>query len=255
VRKPTATLPPDHPEVVAERLAELERKMDRLRALYESFFSGAERRPPNTPRREMNRLMLETQQLSIRNVGLRFRFQTLSQRWTLYTTYWNRTLREIEAGTYRRDLAKASRRLARRGEPLTESEVVALGIPLTRAKAFVERQNRYLIPRTDFDSERTVADGTPLPPAPLPRAPPPEVPGLSDEDIAVLHKKYNDALSSLAGEGDQSEPKRPPISAAKLKAMLVARVPAILQQQGATRVAFDVATRDGRVVLKAKPIK
>ncbi|HEY2901722.1 MAG TPA: MXAN_5187 C-terminal domain-containing protein [Polyangia bacterium] len=254
MRKPTDALPPDHPEVVAERLSEMERKLDRLRSLYESFFAGSERRPPNTPRREMNRLMLETQQLSIRNVGLRFRFQSLSQRWTLYSTYWNRTMREIEAGTYRKDLAKAQRRLAQRGKPLTESEAVTLGIPLTRAKAFVERQNRYLA-RTDFDSERTVSDGTPLPPAPPPPTEP-EIPGLSDEDIAVLQKKYNEALSGLGSDGDhQAGKKRAPITAAKLKAMLSARVPAILQQQGATRVAFDVATRDGRVVLKAKPIK
>jgi hypothetical protein len=174
----------------------------------------------------------------------------------LYSTYWNRTMREIEAGTYRKDLAKAQRRLAQRGKPLTESEAVTLGIPLTRAKAFVERQNRYLA-RTDFDSERTVSDGTPLPPAPPPPAPTePEIPGLSDEDIAALQKKYNEALAGLGSDGGhQAGKKRAPITAAKLKAMLSARVPAILQQQGATRVAFDVATRDGRVVLKAKPIK
>lgn len=239
----------------------MERKIDRLRSLYDSFFAGTERRPPNTPRRELNRLMLETQQLSIRNAGLRFRFQSLSQRWTLYTTLWNRTLREMEAGTYGKDLAKAQRRLAQRGKPLTESEAVALGIPLTRARAFVERQNRYLPAGTDFDSQRTVTGGTPLPPAPPPPAASPgapaataepqtapPVPGLTDDDIATLQQQYNAALAGLAKP-------RPPISAAKLKAMLAARVPEILRQQGATRVQFAVATRDGRVVLRAKPIK
>jgi hypothetical protein len=251
VKKPGQTLPPDHPEAVAERLAEMERKIDRLRTLYESFFAGTDRRPPNTPRRELNRLMLETQQLSIRNAGLRFRFQTLSQRWTLYTTYWNRTLREIEAGTYRKDLAKAQRRLAQRGEPLTEAEVVAMGIPLPRAKAFVERQNRTLVAR---EGNPTVTDGTPPPPPPAP-APPPaaaakasDVPGMNDDDIADLQRRYNAALAGL-------ENPRPALTVAKLKEMLATRVPEILRQQAATGVRFDVATRDGKVVLRAKPIK
>jgi hypothetical protein len=129
-------------EAIGARLDELERKIERLRALYESFFLGVERRPPVVPRQELNRLMLETQQLSIRNAALRFRFQSVSQRWTMLTTYWNRILREIESGTYRRDLQKAHRRLADRGQPLTEAEASALGIPAGRAKAFVAQQNR-----------------------------------------------------------------------------------------------------------------
>ena len=49
-----------------------------------------------------------------RNATMRFRFQSLLQRWVLMTTYWNRTMREIEMGTYRRDLDKAHRHLAAR---------------------------------------------------------------------------------------------------------------------------------------------
>lgn len=133
-------------EAIAARLDEVERKMERLRALYESFFLGVERRPPVVPRTELNRLMLELQQLTIRNAALRFRYQSVAQRWTLLVTYWNRTLREIESGTYRRDLQKAYRRTAARGEPMTEAEATALGIPASRAKAFVAQQNRRWAP-------------------------------------------------------------------------------------------------------------
>ena len=129
-------------EAIAARVDDLERKMERLRALYEAYFLGVERRPPVVPRQELNRLVLELQQVSIRNAALRFRFQSVSQRWTLLVTYWNRTLREIESGTYRRDLQKAYRRIASRGEPMTEDEATALGVPASRAKAFVSQQNR-----------------------------------------------------------------------------------------------------------------
>ena len=115
--------------------------MDRLRVLYENFFMGIDRTPPNVPRRDLNRLILEMQQTPIKNATMRFRFQTLQQRWVLMTTYWNRTLREIEIGTYRRDLDRANRHLAAKGgAPMTEDEALRLGVPATRAKAFVARQ-------------------------------------------------------------------------------------------------------------------
>jgi hypothetical protein len=82
-------------EGIEARLGEMEKKMDRLRSMYESYFMGMERIPPNTPRRDMNRMMLEMQQVVIGNSALRFRFQSLSQKWVLQITYWNRTMRDI----------------------------------------------------------------------------------------------------------------------------------------------------------------
>ena len=113
-RKPGVGSTLQSSDAIAARLDDVERKIERLRALYESFFMGVERRPPVVPRTELNRLMLELQQVSIRNAALRFRFQSVAQRWTLLVTYWNRTLREIESGTYRRDLQKTYRRIAAR---------------------------------------------------------------------------------------------------------------------------------------------
>jgi hypothetical protein len=141
-RKPGVGSTLQSSDAIAARLDDVERKIERLRALYESYFLGVERRPPIVPRTELNRLMLELQQVAIRNAALRFRFQSVAQRWTLLVTYWNRTLREIESGTYRRDLQKTYRRIAARGEPMTEAEATALGVPAGRAKAFVAQQNR-----------------------------------------------------------------------------------------------------------------
>ena len=83
-------------EGIENRLGEIERKMDRLRSLYESYFMGMEKIPPDTLRREVNRMMLEMQQVPIGRASLRFRFQALTQKWVLHMTYWNRTMREID---------------------------------------------------------------------------------------------------------------------------------------------------------------
>lgn len=181
----------DSPQAIEARLVEIERKLDRLRALYESFFLGVERAPPNVPRTELNRMILETQQVLINNASLRFRFQSLMQRWVLLTTYWNRTLREIEAGTYRRDMAKAQKQLAAKGGVLTEADAIALGIPAGRVKAFVERQQQLAVrrrdtpmtgPPTDMDEASHSSSGSPgssgLPASPgAPTSPGPTGPG------------------------------------------------------------------------------
>jgi len=155
-------------EGIEARIGEMEKKIDRLRSLYESFFMGMERTPPNTPRREMNRMMLEMQQVTISNSSLRFRFQSLSQKWVLLITYWNRTMREIEAGTFRRDMARTQRHLADRGGVITEEEALALGIPKNRVKAFVAHNQRLAERKADSAPK---APSTPVPP-PTPRHPP-----------------------------------------------------------------------------------
>lgn len=119
---PKPRLPAGHPkpttsESVAARIDDLERTTERVRAAFEAYFLGLERRPPEIPRQQLHRRLLETQAATIVNTALRFRFQTLMQRFTLLAAYWNRTMREIEAGTYRRDILKAERHLADRGRP------------------------------------------------------------------------------------------------------------------------------------------
>jgi hypothetical protein len=160
-------------EGIEARLSEMEKKMDRLRSMYESYFMGMERIPPDTARREMNRMMLEMQQVSIVASALRFRFQSLSQKWVLQSTYWNRTMREIEAGTFRRDVARTQRHLAARGGVITEAEALALGIPKSRVKAFVARHRSSA--KKKSSGEGAIAREAAAPSAPqlsTPTAPP-----------------------------------------------------------------------------------
>ena len=99
---------------IAEVLKELEIKIERLKVLYEQYFMGIEKIEPMVTRKEVTRAMLLLQQQQIRNTGLRFKFNTMLQKWNIYTTYWNRTLREIENGTYTRHIQRARRVAARK---------------------------------------------------------------------------------------------------------------------------------------------
>ena len=103
------------PREIEALVDELQRKLDRLRVLYEQYFIGIEKREPLVPLKEVVRLvrLLEAQQ--IRNSRLRFRHRGLVQKLNSYRTYWRRTTRAIEAGTYHRDVARMARRMERRG--------------------------------------------------------------------------------------------------------------------------------------------
>src|SRR5437868_9365149 len=103
---------------LGELLTELGNKIERLKTLYEQYFMGIEKMEPQVARKEVTRVMLNLQQQYIRNTALRFKFNTMLQKWNIYITYWNRVLREIENGTYVKHLQKAKRKAEREGREL-----------------------------------------------------------------------------------------------------------------------------------------
>jgi hypothetical protein len=238
---------------VDARIDELDKKLDRLRSLYDSFFMGTERTPPNTLRRDCNRQVLEMQQVPIGNATMRFRFQSLIQRWVLLTSYWNRTMREIEMGTFRRDLAKAHRHLARRGNALTEEEAVQLGIPANRVKAFVGRQQR-LVDAKGAAATKAEAGKTAPPPsagrsaaAASPAAAAGDVPGLAPGELEAFYVRFSEAHQRTLGAP-------PKASLEQMRAKLRAELPKLIAAEGG-RVTLDFAIENGKVRLKARPAR
>jgi hypothetical protein len=270
VKKAAARGPGEAVESIDARLEDMGRKMERLRALYESYFMGIERMPPNVPRRELNRLMVEMQQSPINNATLRFRFQSLLQKWVLYTTYWNRTLQEIEAGTYRRDLARARRHMTERGGSITEQEALALGIPASRVKAFVGRQSKVSRAAASAPAEPVApapADApAPTPPSPPPAAPvpappaavgakpagpvratpppPPAAARLSEKQLADFYRRYAQAHQQALGTPPKATPEQ-----------LRGRLEKLLEGQSIGKVELDVSFESGKLRVRARPVK
>lgn len=92
---------------------ELEQKMGRLRSIYEQYFMGIERMPPTTLRKDVVRLIHRLEGIYVRNTALKFKIRSLIQRFNSYKSYWNRVERQIEEGTYVRDIRRAERNQAR----------------------------------------------------------------------------------------------------------------------------------------------
>lgn len=91
-------------------LSDAEVQLSRVKHLYEQWFQGIERIEPQIPRKQFDRTLHVLRKEQPRNTAMRFRFQTLIQRYTTLQTYWRRIARQIEEGTYRRDLLRARRR-------------------------------------------------------------------------------------------------------------------------------------------------
>jgi hypothetical protein len=101
-------------EKLAEDLDQLEEAMTGLQVLYEKYFLGIDRRPPDAQRRQVSEKMRLLKTTQVKNTALKFRIQTMFAKLISFERMWDRTLREIEEGTYKRDVFKAKLRDARR---------------------------------------------------------------------------------------------------------------------------------------------
>lgn len=103
-------------------LSELETKINRLKVSYDRYFSGIDRTAPEFLRKDVVRLLRMLEQTFIRNTAQKFRLNTCAQKMATYSTYWNRTQRQIEEGTFKRDVQKARRNQERRTQTTADTD-------------------------------------------------------------------------------------------------------------------------------------
>ena len=106
-------------EKYAEELSDLDEGISGLQVLYEKYFLGIDRKPPDQERKRISEKARELRTRSISNTALKFKVNTLFAKLISFERMWDRTLREIEDGTYKRDVFKAKLRAGDRDEPRT----------------------------------------------------------------------------------------------------------------------------------------
>lgn len=104
-------------------IEELETRVERLRSLYEQYFMGIEKIPPAVVHKDVERRIYALRREQIRNTAKRFKLQTTIQRYKTFQMYWQRILREIENGTYKRHVLRAERTVAAAKTPLLPGAV------------------------------------------------------------------------------------------------------------------------------------
>ena len=96
-----------------QTIEDLEPKVERLKALYQQYFMGIEKIPPHVLKKDVERTIWRLRRTRLQNTQAKFKFQQIIQRYNTYSQYWSRILREIEKGTYRRDIVKAAKRFGK----------------------------------------------------------------------------------------------------------------------------------------------
>ncbi len=94
-------------EDVAKEVDALDVDIAELRANYEQYFLGFERLPPRKKHEDVRREMKRLKGSFVRQTALKFRINNVAQKLSTYERLWEKSLTEIENGTYRRDLFKA----------------------------------------------------------------------------------------------------------------------------------------------------
>lgn len=95
---------------LSDVLDSLDQKILLLRNEYEQFFLGFVKKEPTDKRAEVDALIQRLSRERINNTALKFRFQQLRARFATFSLRWTRTLKQIEDGTYRRDLFRVKLR-------------------------------------------------------------------------------------------------------------------------------------------------
>lgn len=259
---------------------ELEKELDRLKAAYEMYFQGRERRPPNRLRDRFDRRIRDMRKEIPNNTMMRFRVQSLWSRYTSMKSYWGRVMRQIEAGTYTRHLQKARRRRQRLQEHSKKPEAAtgALEIDVdldafdldaevgAALDALQEEKTEPNITVSDIKPPKKPGQpamktfGRPesasFPPqrpprkAPPRKAAPPSIPAAAkkpkpsgDVDVKRIYDKYIEARR-------QNKQRTDNVKMETLEKQIRKMVPKLQKKHAGKKIDFEVVVKDGKVGLK-----
>jgi hypothetical protein len=195
------------PTEIAALVDDLESRVERLRAIYDQYFMGIERLEPLILKKEVERRIWMLRREQIRNTAMRFKLQTTIQRYNTFQQYWQRICREIENGTYTRDVARAAERFG-------DAALTAMG--RKRQKMF----EKGIAKRGERDAKSAAGESSSALPGVAPTAPVAPAQTLpaaeSLDDLAAFAAEAISALElELPGEfgpgrGPMSPPPPPP---------------------------------------------
>ncbi len=209
---------------IEEELAELDLNLKRLRIEYEQFFRGVLRREPLVLRGKVQKVVNRFMSTPPRNSAIKFRFNSLNARFQSQQQQWGRTLREMEAGTYKGHQFKLKLQAQEEEERMREI-------------AQLEREEQALAARRGT----APAKGEPRTSSGTSRAPAKPAGSALDQ----LHGALLSARSRTGqGAGD--------LTRERLAALVKRQTEAIRAKRGAdTKVKFKVVIEDNKAKLKA----
>lgn len=195
---------------ILEDLDLLERQLRQLQIEWDKFFGGAERKPPTDLRAKVEALIRAYAYAEIRNNGDRYRYQSLSTRYSTMNELWNKRLRAMEEG---RPAAHGPKGLHLPTAPPPPPP------PERRAPATAAAAGEFRISRPQEEPDA----------------------------VRALFDRYLEARKQT-GEGGA-------VRFENFEKIISQQASRILGEKGGQAVDFRLETKDGKVTLKARPVK
>lgn len=216
-----------------------EKKLEELKRTFDLYFMGLEKKPPFEEREGFLKSLARLRSDAIKwKLVERYRVNTLYQKHQTYARLWDRTLKDIENGTHKRDRLKVHLKKQREQEQQPEA-------PPDRTDPNAEN--------VVLNSQVPAPAGIDLPPVPAKQAPRPAPPrpaagggeSMNDQKMKQLYDVYMQAKKRT---GEKSQ-----LTYDQLAAQIKKQIPQIKQKHGCADVEFKVVLKDGKAMLKAIP--
>ena len=232
-----------------------EEELEALKAKYDAYFLGIERREPNRWRDDIRKKVLRLKTAFTRNTGLRFRIQSLHARYLSYERLWLRNVREKEEGTYRRDLFKA--RLRHHEEPgAPEGNQAPVAPPPSAAAAAAQKPAQSAksaapvaqLPKGAPGAKAPSPASAARPPGAVSRPPPAAAPpgGMGEAQMRALYDAYRAAKVTCREDVSR-------LTYDAVAKTVSKQIPELMTRYKAKTVEFKVEVKDGKAILKAIP--
>jgi len=139
-----------------EEISGFENRLGRLRVLYDQYFMGIERLPPEMLRNELDKAFERSKISRSRSTVHKFRFRSVRQKYTSLKSYWDRIVRLIEDGRIRRGLTGRAEISGLAEVPGLEADTAAAETPEDRPSSLREQgqERRRALKEQKRDRER-----------------------------------------------------------------------------------------------------
>ena len=142
---------------IDEELDELDYNLKRLRVEYDQFFLGILKRPPEVLQGRVTKVIVKYANTKLRKTHHKFRFNQMNSKFQIYRQQWGRTMRQIEAGTYKGHLFRAKLHERERGVSDATPHPAAAPPPTARPGA-IDKLFEALV-----SARRKAGDSSPAP--------------------------------------------------------------------------------------------
>ncbi len=219
-----------------QEVLQLEDEIEKLKHKYDLYFAGIDNIDPSDKKVRIQRLIARLNEISPRNPRIKFRFQSAAARFVAMNQYWTRICKQIEDGTYKRDLFRANIKRREGSEAKSYFSKTAVQLP---PKEGGENAETAQSPVKEANVAATAQPSNPGPATGQAQSQPTsEKKPAGNKGMDLLLDKYVEHRAKQGGDVN--------IDREDLKKKLRKQAEMLKKKHGAKSVGFKVVTRDGK---------